>query len=352
MPELGLVPRLSVKPEDRSAPVPESSSVPAFLRAQWAEVFAAVPAWEDRLHALENAIAKHGDSIRWLQALADLPALTATNYRLGDRVRIGRDADVSATDRAALRSALQALRPWRKGPFDVFGEAIDTEWRSDWKWQRIEPWIGSLEGMRILDVGCGNGYYGWRMRAAGASLVVGVDPTVLFLMQHLAICHYLPPAERLANCILPVRLEDLPSAPEAFDAIFSMGVLYHRREPLGHLAMLRPLLRSGGTLVIETLILPDDDAGVLHPASLPGGRYARMRNVQAIPGQSLLLEWLGEAGFRNARIVDVTATTTAEQRRTAWMPFESLAESLDPDDPTLTVEGHPAPVRAVVIASA
>jgi tRNA (mo5U34)-methyltransferase len=60
--------------------------------------------------------------------------------------------------------------------------------------------------------------------------------------------------------------------------------------------------------------------------------------------------WLARCGFVDITLVDATATTTDEQRSTEWMPFESLREALDPDDPTKTVEGWPAPRRAIVIA--
>ena len=64
-----------------------------------------------------------------------------------------------------------------------------------------------------------------------------------------------------------------------------------------------------------------------------------------------MLAWLRRCGFVDARVVDVSTTTTAEQRRTDWMRFESLAESLDPENPQLTVEGYPAPRRAVFVAN-
>ena len=38
-----------------------------------------------------------------------------------------------------------------------------------------------------------------------------------------------------------------------------------------------------------------------------------------------------------------------EQRSTPWMHFESLVHSLDPHDQTVTVEGHPRPIRAMVV---
>jgi tRNA (mo5U34)-methyltransferase len=75
-----------------------------------------------------------------------------------------------------------------------------------------------------------------------------------------------------------------------------------------------------------------------------------MRNVWFLPSVTALGVWLERAGFRGVRCVDVTATTAAEQRSTEWMPFDSLDQALDPADPGHTVEGHPAPLRAVLLA--
>jgi tRNA (mo5U34)-methyltransferase len=143
--------------------------------------------------------------------------------------------------------------------------------------------------------------------------------------------------------VLPLRMQELPH-PGRFDTVFSMGVLYHQRAPQEHLAGLRQALKPGGELVLETLILP----GSLREARTPG-RYARMRNVWLLPTLPLLLDWLEEAGFAAGQTVDVSTTTSLEQRRTDWMTFGSLTEALDPDDPGLTVEGWPAPRRAVIV---
>jgi tRNA (mo5U34)-methyltransferase len=197
----------------------------------------------------------------------------------------------------------------------------------------------------VLDIGCGNGYFGLRMLGAGAALVVGVDPTLLFVMQHLACRHF---ADDLPNFVLPLGIEDLPAGPAGFDTVFSMGVLYHRKDPAEHLERLRGLLKKcGGTLVLETLVLPQNRRGDL---LVPDGRYARMRNVWAIPGTERLCGWVRKAGFHSVEVVDETATTPSEQRSTAWMRFESLEQALDPEDGSRTVEGLPAPVRAIVIA--
>ncbi len=73
------------------------------------------------------------------------------------------------------------FHPWRKGPYELFGIPIDTEWRSDWKWQRLEKHISPLKKRLVLDVGCG--YHCWRMLGAGAKSVIGIDPTLINVMQ-------------------------------------------------------------------------------------------------------------------------------------------------------------------------
>ena len=237
-----------------------------------------------------------------------------------------------------------ALHPWRKGPMRIAGVTIDTEWRSDWKWQRIEPHI-ELRGHRVLDIGCGNGYYGWRMLGHGADFVLGLDPTLVYSMQWLACRHF---AGETKNLVVPLGIEDLPVDAGGFDSVFSMGVLYHRKDPVRHLQRLASLARPGGQVVLETLVLEGQEKEVLEPP----GRYARMRNVHAVPTVPMLLDWVNSAGLERARVVDVSRTLTAEQRSTAWMTFESLEQCLDPDDDCKTIEGHPAPVRAALVARA
>jgi tRNA (mo5U34)-methyltransferase len=285
----------------------------------------------------------HGDRPRWESALAALPQTPPAADLSGPTPVLGPRNDQREAQARRLRQALTALHPWRKGPLCLGGITIDSEWRSDWKWARISPHI-DLRGERVLDAGCGNGYYGWRMLGAGARLVVGVDPTLVYVMQWLA-CRHL--AGDLPNYVLPLGIEDLPPGEPHFDTVFSMGVLYHRREPGRHLRRLRSLVRPGGRMVLETLVLPEGQAGEL---LRPRDRYARMRNVWAVPGRDRLLEWVREAGWQKLELLDRSPTTTAEQRSTGWMRFDSLAQALDPDDPQRTVEGHPAPIRALLTA--
>ena len=282
----------------------------------------------------------HGDLARWYGAVQALPELPVSEVELLQRFAFGGACDDST--RAQLKAALQGLIPWRKGPFELFGVHIDTEWRSDWKWQRVAPHL-DLHGKRILDVGCGNGYYMWRMLGAGADSVVGIDPNWLFLCQFLAMKRYLPD---YPVWHLPLAFEELPAKLQGFDTVFSMGVLYHRRSPIDHLLDLKDALVKGGELVLETLVIEGDAEQVL----VPEDRYAQMRNVWFLPSVPALERWLRRAGFEDVRCVDVSRTSVEEQRATEWMRFQSLPEFLDPADHNRTLEGLPAPTRAILIA--
>ncbi|MCK9468930.1 MAG: tRNA 5-methoxyuridine(34)/uridine 5-oxyacetic acid(34) synthase CmoB [Porticoccaceae bacterium] len=284
-----------------------------------------------------------GDLDSWQQVLQQLPALVPSSLDFASAVRIGVADDCTDELREQLRTTLMGLHPWRKGPFELFGLAIDTEWRSDWKWDRLAPHLPSLDGQHVLDVGCGNGYHCLRLYGAGASRVIGIDPSPRFVHQFYALKHYCP---EVPVDVLPLGIEHVPPALHGFDTVLSMGVIYHRRDPEGHIRELLDCLKPGGLLVLETLIV--DDA--LAPALIPEGRYAKMRNVWCVPTAATVLSWLESCGLDTPQLVDDSVTTLGEQRRTDWMHFESLADFLDPADQTRTVEGHPAPRRGLFLA--
>lgn len=281
---------------------------------------------------------KHGRQAEWDELLEALPNLSPTSVNLN-----GNHISLEGNDKPeSLDSLLKAFTPWRKGPFHFFGTTIDTEWRSDWKWDRIKPHISDLSGRKVLDIGCGNGYHLWRMLGDGASFALGIDPTRLFLYQFHIAKHFMP---NQPAYLLPLRCENLPRF-NSFDTVFSLGVLYHRRSPIDHLTELFSFLRPGGELVLETLIVDGDACTILTPED----RYAKMANVWFLPSTDALEIWLDRAGFTNIRTVDINQTSVEEQRSTEWMTFHSLAEFLDPNDHNLTAEGLPAPKRAILIA--
>lgn len=333
-------------------------------------------------------------------AVARLPDIDHTAVDLHSDV-VSIEVAMSQSQQRQITALLKQLMPWRKGPFFIgqnieestgqgIGQAgeqgtgqstgqstgqdseqqtrqqvsqtseavqgvcqggyqgvyIDTEWHSDYKWQRIAPHLSDLRNRRILDVGGGSGYHGWRMAGAGAKQVIVIDPSCLFYHQFMAMRHFIAAADDYRTHYIPVGLEALPEHSELFDTVFSMGVLYHRPSPFEHLQQLKGQLVKGGELVLETLVVEGDQRTVL----VPHDRYAQMNNVYFLPSVAALTGWLVKVGFTEVRCVDVSQTRIDEQRATPWMTYQSLADFLDPKDQSLTIEGYPAPMRATLIA--
>lgn len=280
---------------------------------------------------------------QWFNSIKHLPTIKPYQIDLLNSVTVESEQPISIGEQQRITQLLKNMMPWRKGPFHLYGINIDTEWRSDWKWERLIPHINNLSGQTVLDVGCNSGYHLWRMVGAGAKLAVGIDPMALYLCQFEAIRKLLGNDQRAH--LLPLGIEELPKL-NAFDTVFSMGVLYHRRSPLDHLFQLKDQLVDGGQLVLETLVIDGD----LHQALMPGERYAQMRNVYFIPSVPTMINWLHKCGFSDVKMVDKSVTSLDEQRKTEWMTSDSLADFLDPNDSSKTIEGYPAPMRAVFIA--
>lgn len=300
-------------------------------------------------HFNQSQLKKDGRYSAWSAALAALPGFESMWQVDGGVVRVG--APTHQTE--SLIALLRWLMPWRKGPWSMAGVEIDSEWRCDLKWDRIKEHI-HLNDRRVLDVGAGNGYFGWRMLDAGARSVLGCDPTALFVMQHQLISTL---AGDDRHALWACRLEDLPHTLLYFDVAFSMGVLSHRRyaesHHMAHLGLLYRTLIPEGQLVLETLVVPESATQRMPNGDrvlVPNERYARMRNVYALPSEETLLHWLEQIGFEDVRVVDVSVTMAEEQRATDWMPYQSLQDGLSAEDPSKTIEGYPRPMRAMVIA--
>ena len=284
---------------------------------------------------------QRGDVSKWIAVLDKLPSVQQKEWRVSQgRLEFGGDTTLS-------HDLLMAFHPWRKGPFKLGAVEIDTEWRSDWKWERISPHL-NLADKTVLDIGCGNGYYLWRMKEAGAKWALGIDPYLPYVMQFQLMQHFAGEEDTVQ--VLPVGVETLPRNGQAFDRVFSMGVLYHQKAPIDHLAHVRNLLNPEGEAIIETIVLPptfDKPTDCL----VPEGRYAKMKNVYFLPSVSMLQVWLKKAKFKTIEVLDISKTSLLEQRATPWMTFESLSDFLQPDDESKTLEGHPAPWRVVIKAS-
>lgn len=307
--------------------------------------------WQAELETLVQTALNptaNGNLDRWLPALNAISQYpSASQIQLNQAAIEAQLPNLTEQDKIDLTAHLKMLMPWRKGPYQLNDIFIDTEWHSDWKWDRVVPHLSPLKDKKVLDVGCGNGYHLWRMLGEGAEIAVGVDPSLLFMTQFLAIKQFVGAA--LPAYFLPITLEQLPKTQptEAFDTVFSMGVLYHRRSPMDHLLDLKRFVKPGGELVLETLVIREDQGQLL----VPKNRYAQMNNVWFIPSVEELAHWLEKCGYQTVRCMDLDQTSTNEQRTTEWMDWKSLSDFLDPQNPNKTIEGYPAPLRAVMIAN-
>ena len=283
----------------------------------------------------------NGNIPKWSQAIDTIETFSKGKVALKQPyISINQDS----IDSELLMDALYKLVPWRKGPFMINGLALESEWDGDMKWQRISKHIKPLKNKRVLDVGAGNGYFTLRMAMEGSKRALGIEPFLLFNYQFRAIQSIIE--SPLNALLLPMKLEEIPKKP-IFDTVFSMGALYHQRDHMAHLVQLHKMMTPDAELVLETLIVEGPEDYVL----VPKGRYAQMRNVYSIPSIKTLKSWLNDSNFNNVRVVDVSKTTTAEQRKTPWIGENgaSLEDFLNPLDDSLTIEGYPAPTRAIVV---
>lgn len=269
---------------------------------------------------------------------------TSYNDLENDYVCAGKENDISKDDLEKLKICLKDMIPWRKGPFNLFGINVESEWNSSLKWNRFADHI-NLKDKRILDIGSSNGYYLFKMLGLGAKLAVGVEPFIPYYYQFKTIKKYINKDNIFT---FPTGFEEIPVMEEFYDYVFCMGVLYHRKSPLEMLCSIRETLVKKGVLILENLIIEGND----NIALIPEKRYAMMNNVHFVPTLNTIKVWLRKAGFNNIEVINVAKTTIKEQRKTDWTFAKSLEDFLDPDDENKTIEGYPAPIRAVIKAEA
>jgi len=277
----------------------------------------------------------------WKKMISSLPKMDSSRIDLSDGIKIR--GKWNQEDKKKTEMILLNLIPWRKGPFTIQDIFIDAEWQSNMKWDRVLDLGLNLTNKSILDVGSGNGYYGFRMLGGCAKAVICLEPNLSHLTQFLALNSFI---ESKKIRMIPLRIEELSFADKSLDFVFSMGVLYHQRNPKKHLNLLISHLKEEGQIIIETLVAPDEYGQAL----VPKGNYANMPNVRFIHTRKGLKDLISKAGLKILHMSSSVKTTPKEQRSSRWMPFRSFDGGFNQLSDK-TVEGLPRPERIILALS-
>ena len=271
-------------------------------------------------------------------AILALPTLTNIQIKLGDSVEIIPENATDEEERILYETA-KLMHPWRKGPFQLSKTFIDSEWRSNLKYNLLRPHF-NLKDKIVGDIGCNNGYYLFRMMEDKPKKLIGFDPSAITFCQFKFLDHFIQ--SEIVYELLGV--EHVEYYEHKFDTLFCLGVLYHRSDPIAMLKSLFKGLNEGGELILDTFMIDGEEEMCLTPRD----RYSKMSNIYFIPTINALKNWCLRAGFGAFEVLDIVKTEHEEQRKTEWIHTQSLSDFLDEHNADKSVEGYTAPKRVYI----
>ena len=290
----------------------------------------------------EKNFYSHGNLDGWINILNSLPKIHTDFFDFSKHmIQIGRPNEIQEFEKKILEENLLKLSPWRKGPFLLFQTEIDSEWRSEKKWERIRPFLPQKRGMRICDIGCSNGYYAYKLAELHPEIVIGIEKTPLYVIQFLATKIYAKAIDNIL--VIPGNGENFNNKID-FDLVLSMGILYHSKNPTHHIEAIKKLLKKNGTIILETIITK----GNADIQIKKGETFAGMKNIGTIFNEKNILSLLDKNGFKNIECVNISETSKDEQRSTKWMSGKSFSDFVLPNGST--IEGYNSFCRAIFIA--
>ncbi|SFV66824.1 tRNA (5-methoxyuridine) 34 synthase [hydrothermal vent metagenome] len=274
------------------------------------------------------------------EAILALPTPRTIEIKLSDTIEII-TTGLTREDEEFIYNTAKLISPWRKGPFRVSETFINSEWKSNLKYNLLRPHF-DLKDKIVGDIGCNNGYYLFKMMEDKPRRLVGFDPSAITYCQFKFLEHFIQSGIRYEL----LGVEHVEFYEHKFDVLFCLGVLYHRADPIGMLKSLFKGLNKGGELILDTFMIDGDEDICLTPRD----RYSKLRNIYFIPTVSALKNWCYRAGFDEIEVLDIVKTKSSEQRKTEWINTQSLDDFLDKNDQNKTVEGYPAPKRVYIKA--
>jgi tRNA (mo5U34)-methyltransferase len=160
---------------------------------------------------------------------------------------------------------------------------------------------GSLERMRVLDVGCNAGFWSLQAHRSGAEYVLGIDARTVHIEQAQLV--------RDALGISPEQIEfrqmnvyDLsPESVGKYDLCLFLRVLQHLRNPLLALEKLRAICQAYVVIDVKmvridwpVLYLNDED---------PDGSLEGIDGLAAKPSQLAVELMLNRSGFADVKMI-------------------------------------------------
>ncbi|MBK1659104.1 class I SAM-dependent methyltransferase [Paracraurococcus ruber] len=171
------------------------------------------------------------------------------------------------------------------------------------EWPALRTLLPPMPGLRVLDLGCGFGWFCRWARGAGAGQVIGLDLSARMLGRARAM------TDDPGIAWLRADLAGLPLAPARFDLAWSSLAFHYVKDLAGLLAAVHRVLRPGGRLV----------ASLEHPVFTaprrPGWRQADFG------GWHWPLDGYGQEG---QRAVDWLGARVVKQHRTLGTLLNTL----------------------------
>jgi tRNA (mo5U34)-methyltransferase len=152
------------------------------------------------------------------EAIASLPSFKLAEVNLADTVTIKFEGKLSEADEAYIYETAKLMHPWRKGPFQISTTHIDSEWRSNLKYNLLRPHF-NLKDKVVGDIGCNNGYYLFKMMEDEPKRLVGFDPSAVTYCQFKFLNHFI--GSNITYELLGV--EHVQYYEHKFDVLFCLG---------------------------------------------------------------------------------------------------------------------------------
>ena len=180
-----------------------------------------------------------------------------------------------------------------------------------------------LDGSRILDLGCGTGWF------TALAVQDGYDVTGLDLHHRLlrVAQERLLGNERPGNPFVVSRVEAVPLLSEHFDACFSLSVIEHIPDWEKHVEEAYRILKPGGVLVIETANALSGKSGDIDVPFFPWFPLSLRKRISVAKfGKQVLtdgmMSWSQLTYFGLSRVL----------RTTGFAAAHSILDLVEPDD--------------------